>query len=157
LLFLYLLFCPCSFCLALSGCSGSKTEEKAVVETDPLYSVTGNEGNITGTIAFSAQAPTPKKIQMDSDPVCAKTGQNAVSEELVVTNGKLANVFVYVKSGLPKNSFASSEETVTLDQVGCKYVPHVVGIRTNQTLNVVNSDATAHNVHTGATKEPRME
>src|SRR6188768_2356305 len=102
--------------LALSGCSGSKTEEKAVVETDPLYSVTGNEGNITGTIAFSAQAPTPKKIQMDSDPVCAKTGQNAVSEELVVNNGKLANVFVYVKSGLPKNSFASSEETVTLDQ-----------------------------------------
>ena len=133
--------------LVLSSCSGSKTEEEAAVDTDPAYTVTGNEGSISGSIAFTAQAPTPKKIQMDSDPVCAKTAQNAVSEDVVVANGKVANVFVYVKSGLPKNSFAASSDEVTLDQVGCRYVPHVVGLRTGQTLKVTNSDATAHNVH----------
>jgi hypothetical protein len=133
--------------LFLSACSSSKTEEKPVAETDPPYTVTGNEGSISGTIAFSATAPSPKKIQMDSDPVCAKTGQNAVAEDVVVNNGKLANVFVYVKSGLPKNSFPASTDEVTLDQIGCRYVPHVVGLRTNQALKITNSDATAHNVH----------
>lgn len=135
--------------LAVAGCSAAKEAEKVPVatETDPQYTVTGNEGSVSGTIAFNAPAPSPRRIQMDSDPVCAKTGQGAVSEEVVVKDGKLANVFVYIKSGLPKNSFAASTADVTLDQVGCRYVPHVVGLRTNQNLKVLNSDQTAHNVH----------
>ena len=136
-----------SLSLLLTACSGSKTEETPLAETDPPYTVTGNEGSISGAIAFNAAAPTPKKVQMDSDPVCARTGKDAIAEDIVVSDGKLANVFVYVKSGLPKNSFAASNDEVTLDQIGCRYVPHVVGLRTNQTLKVLNSDATAHNVH----------
>ncbi len=140
--------------LALAGCSGKESAEKpaATADTEPLYTVTGNEGSIAGTVSFNSPAPAPKRIQMDSDPACARTGQNAVSEEIVVKDGKLANVFVYVKSGLPENSFAPSGEEVVLDQVGCRYVPHLVGLRTNQTLKVLNSDATAHNVHPVPTK-----
>ncbi|MEP7271080.1 MAG: carboxypeptidase regulatory-like domain-containing protein [Acidobacteriota bacterium] len=136
------------FSLVLTGCSG-KTEEKPVATADssPLYTVTGDEGSITGSIAFNSPSPAPKKIQMDSDPVCARNGANAVSEEIVVKDGHLANVFVYVKSGLPKNSFPVPTTEVVLDQQGCRYVPHVVGLQTNQPLKVMNSDATAHNVH----------
>ena len=34
-----------------------------------------------------------------------------------------------------------------LDQKGCHYVPHVVGVRTTQPLEIINSDNTMHNVH----------
>ena len=38
-------------------------------------------------------------------------------------------------------------ESVKLDQQGCRYQPHVFGIRVGQPLEIVNSDTTLHNVH----------
>src|SRR4030095_6408561 len=62
-------------------------------------------------------------------------------------DGKLQNVFVYVKSGLPRATFPTPTTEVTLDQSGCHYVPHVLGVQTNQSLKIVNSDPTNHNIH----------
>jgi hypothetical protein len=134
------------------SCATKQTEETATTgskeaESGPVFSPTGNEGSIAGVIAYTAAAPTPRKIQMDSDPICAQKGKDATSEELLVKDGKLQNVFVFVKSGLPRNTFPTPSQEVVLDQVGCRYVPHVVGLQTNQAFKVVNSDATNHNVH----------
>ena len=134
------------------SCATKQSEEStpsASKEADsgPVFSPTGNEGSIAGVVAYTSAAPTPRRIQMDSDPICAQKGKDATSEELLVKDGKLQNAFVFVKSGLPKNTFATPSQEVVLDQVGCRYVPHVLGIQTNQTLKVVNSDATNHNVH----------
>ena len=36
---------------------------------------------------------------------------------------------------------------MTIDQKGCRYHPHVFGIRVGQPLEIVNSDPTLHNIH----------
>jgi len=138
--------------LCALACSGGSTDQGAVTPTPekaggPVYSPSGNEGNIKGSIAFKGTTPDPRKIQMGSDPVCEQKAQGATFEDMLVKDGKLANVFVYVKSGLPENTFPAPSTEVVLDQVGCRYVPHVFGLQTNQTLKILNSDATAHNVH----------
>jgi hypothetical protein len=134
-----------------AGDSGAESE----VALTP-YTPKGNEGSITGVVSFSGPAPAPKPISMDQDPVCAQTGEGAVAEDVVVSGDKLQNVFVYIKEGkvgdraLAAYSFPAPGEPQVLDQKGCRYVPHVIGIQTRQTLNVLNSDATSHNVNVDA-------
>jgi hypothetical protein len=66
----------------------------------------------------------------------------------VVNDGKLQNVYVYVKSGLPTGvTFPVPATEAELDQHGCRYQPHVLGVMTNQKLKIVNSDPTNHNIH----------
>jgi plastocyanin len=71
------------------------------------------------------------------------------SDAVVVgADGAVQNTFVYIKDGLDKAySFDVPATAVMLDQKGCRYVPRVIGIRAGQRLEVVNTDATLHNVH----------
>jgi plastocyanin len=122
----------------------------------PAYSSKGDEGSITGKISFNGTAPTPKKIDEGQDAYCASAPGEKTTEDVVVSNGKLANVFVYVKSGgaVDKYSFPAPATDVVLDQKGCRYHPHVMGLETGQNLKVVNSDQTTHNVHPSPSKNP---
>jgi hypothetical protein len=104
---------------------------------------------ITGKVVFEGTpAPNPV-INMTSDPACAEGNKGPVtSEAILVDNGALQNVFVYIKDGLGnKYLFDTPTDPVVLDQRGCHYLPHVVGLRATQPLQVVNSDNTLHNVH----------
>jgi plastocyanin len=65
----------------------------------------------------------------------------------VVADGKLANVFVYVKDGLGNYVYDQPTDKVTIDQQNCRYHPHVFGMRVGQTLIIKNSDDTLHNIH----------
>jgi len=104
---------------------------------------------VTGSIQFTGTAPEAQKINMDADPVCSAFHSDAVYTQDVVVNdnGTLKNVFIYVKRGLEDKSFDTPKDPVVLDQQGCRYNPHVFGIQVGQTLQIVNSDATLHNVH----------
>jgi plastocyanin len=128
-----------------ANCQKQKVVEKGV-ERGPLYQSTGNEGGIVGTVVFQGAPPAPAKISMKSDPVCAKGGE-VTSEEVLIANGKLQNVFVYVKSGLPQVSFPVPTQEVVIDQNGCRFAPHILGIQTGQTIKVINSDGTSHSIH----------
>src|SRR4030095_7168328 len=114
----------------------------------------GNEGTVTGTIAFTGTPPAPKKIDTSADPVCAKESPNLTTEDAMIKDGKVANVFVYIKDGTLADGtkivdlgFDTPSSAVTLDQHGCHYRPHVMGIQTNQKLTITNSDPTQHNIH----------
>ena len=68
-------------------------------------------------------------------------------ENYIVRDGGLENVFVYVKDGLGTYHFDIPSESVKLDQQGCRYMPHVLGARVGQPIEISNSDETMHNVH----------
>ena len=62
-------------------------------------------------------------------------------------NGGLENVFVYVKDGLGNYVYDTPTESAKIDQMNCRYHPHVFGMRVGQKLEIVNSDPTLHNIH----------
>jgi plastocyanin len=105
-------------------------------------------GNIEGEVSFDGTAPKNEPIRMNADPVCLKENATPQTQETYeVADGKLANVFVYVKDGLGNFSYDPPSGPVTIDQKGCRYHPHVFGIRVGQELDIVNSDPTLHNIH----------
>ena len=104
-------------------------------------------GVIAGTITFAGTPPAARPLRMDSDPKCVPE-PGATSELLVVGPGQgLKNVFVYVKDGLGARTYATPTTPATLDQKGCRYVPHVFGVQAGQTVQITNSDTVLHNVH----------
>jgi hypothetical protein len=86
-----------------------------------------NAGTINGVINFAGQAPAPTPIDMSGEPDCLAKHDEAPTRRQVVTNdGRLANVFIYIKEGL-SGSYPASGQGPEVDQDGCIYHPHVVG------------------------------
>jgi plastocyanin len=105
-------------------------------------------GNIEGVVSFEGTAPKNEPIRMNADPVCVKENPTPQTQETwEVADGKLANVFVYIKDGLGNYSYDPPTGAVTIDQKGCRYHPHVLALRLGQKLEIVNSDPTLHNIH----------
>ncbi len=104
---------------------------------------------ITGTVSYEGDVPSFKPIKMDADPIClTKHAEPVYPESLVLGDGNtMGNVFVYVKGGLGKKDYPVPAEAAVLDQAGCQYTPHVLGLLVGQTLKILNPDGTLHNVH----------
>jgi plastocyanin len=145
----WLVFCVVSSLVLSAGC-GKKEEEQpatpAVATSAPAATPIdpATVAAVSGTVKFDGAAPKAAKIDMGQDPNCA--GSNT-AENVVVADGKLANVFVYVKEGLGNRTFDVPKDAVTLTQVGCRYKPHVLGVMAGQTIKIVNADPTTHNIH----------
>jgi hypothetical protein len=139
-----------------SSCSKAPTNDAVTTNesagTGKAY--TPGDGSVTGAIAYNGTPPAPKKIDTSADPVCGQANPNLSTEDTAAKDGKLANVFVYVKDGTTTDgtkigdfSYTPSSTAAKLDQKGCHYVPHVLGLQTNQKLMITNSDPTQHNIH----------
>ena len=104
-------------------------------------------GEIKGRVKFIGKGPKAKRIRMDADPVCAASHQVAAKAEsfIVDAEGNLANVIVYLKG--VKYSGKTPSNEVIIDQKGCVYSPHVLGVQAGQPVKILNSDATMHNIH----------
>jgi plastocyanin len=118
----------------------SNAPTRSTASTDPA-----NSGSISGVISFKGTAPKLPAIDMTADPGCPQSPQS--SDALAVNDGKLANVFVYIKDGLPPRGFPAPSDPVVLDQKGCRYVPHMMGIMVGQPFKITNSDSADHNIH----------
>lgn len=136
-----------SLLLAGAACKKQSTSEGHAGAAAAYTTIDWNHaGTITGTIHFKGKAPARVLIDMAQDPACAM-GPSNYSEQYMVHDGKLQNVFVYVKSGLGNKLYAPSSTPVVMDQKGCRYVPHVIGVMVGQPVLFTNSDPTMHNVH----------
>lgn len=112
--------------------------------SSPLFA-----GSVGGTVKFTGAAPKMDTISMNADPTCASLHTSPVADDSVVvnSNGTLKNVFVYVKEGLEGKTFPAPSTPAQIDQHGCTYNPHVLGIQAGQELEILNSDNTLHNIH----------
>jgi plastocyanin len=124
---------------AASPAAEQPAAQPAATPIDPATVAT-----VSGTVKFDGAAPKASKIDMSQDPGCKGTNE---AEAVVVGGGDLANVFVYVKDGLGNRTFDVPKDPVVLDQQGCRYHPHVLGVMAGQTVQIKNDDPTTHNIH----------
>lgn len=106
---------------------------------------------ISGTVVFDGKAPTLRPLAMGADPECAKKHSGPVpSDLLVLGNGNtMGNILVWVSKGLPAGkTYPAPKTPVVIDQHGCQYKPHVMGIMVGQPYKILNSDGILHNIHT---------
>ena len=117
-----------------------------------LQGVAVAASTVTGTVTFDGKAPALKPLSVEAEPVCHKKhgGKPAPNEALVLGPGNtMANILVFVSKGLPAGkTFPVPKTPVTLDQDGCVYKPHVMGIMVGQTYRILNNDGILHNIHT---------
>lgn len=110
-------------------------------------------GNFSGTFVYDGAPPSPSPIVVTKDQaVCGK--HDLVDESLVVNseNGGIANIVLYLylgrrdKAPTPHPSYEESADAeVHLDNLNCRYDPHVALLRTSQTLVIGNKDPIGHN------------
>jgi plastocyanin len=123
----------------------------AVVAVSVCPGVVLAASSVSGTVTFAGKAPTMRPLAMDAEPVCAKKHSGPVPSELLVlgSGNTMGNIMVWVSKGLPAGkTWPASKTPVVLDQNGCLYKPHVMGIMVGQPYRILNSDGIAHNVHT---------
>lgn len=158
-------FALCTAFLVLAGCGGGDktpqttggTNTETTPSTESAAIDPATVGTVNGTILFEGTPPAEDKINMSADPQCAGMHGDAVyTEKAVVNDGKLQWVFVYVKDGLGNRTFPTPAEPVVMDQRGCQYSPHVLGVMVNQPLDILNSDETLHNIHAMPTQSEQF-
>lgn len=148
---------PAIFALIVAiGCGGSSSSNSPTAKTASGKRVDpATAASIVGRVMFEGAAPAPATVNTSADSACASSGKTVRNESVIVDNGALENVFISIKDGLISDgltgyAFDVPTAPIELDQNGCVYVPHVLGIRVGQPLKVLNNDPTGHNVHAAA-------
>ena len=151
-------FLACAAALTFVSC-GEKESKGPTEEGPPAESAApaaaptpidqATVATVSGSIKFDGAKPKLSRLMMDQDPVCVQkhSGPVVAEDGAVNDNGTLPNAFVYVKSGAEKYTFAVPTASAELDQDGCMYKPHVIGVQVGQTLSILTKDPTTHNIH----------
>jgi plastocyanin len=137
------------------GCSKPQpaSEQPAAAPKPATVSIdAATAGAVKGVVSYAGMPQKMKSLDMTADLGCP-TGPQP-SEVVALKEGKLANVFIYVKEGLPQGTFDVPTEPVALDQKGCRYIPRVLGIMVGQPLKITNTDTADHNIHDMPSNNP---
>jgi plastocyanin len=140
----------------VAACSSGEQppqQEAPKVVSNPVDPATA--GNVTGHVTLQGTPPANEPIKTKTDPNCSVPISR--QDYIVAGGGSLANVFVYVKDGLGNRVFPVPAGSVVLGQKNCQYEPHVLGIQVGQTLDIISSDPTLHNVHGGTRETSNQE
>ena len=115
-------------------------------EVTPVLPDLTRAGTVSGTVLWDG-APIARRNLQVTDAWCRTANRELPDETLVVEDGRVADVLVWLKSGLEAYTFPVPREPVEIDQRGCRYVPHVTCAQTWQPVAFLNNDPTPHNVH----------
>jgi len=149
-------------CLVIIGCgqnrqSGTQTNPdppSASPETSAAPTEIPVSVLLHGVVRFDGPRPKRIPLKTQGDPKCAAMHGDIplLSDgEIVTEDGGVQNAFVYLENP-PEHDGAVPEDTVVLDQLGCVYTPHVLGVRVGQPLDITNSDQTMHNIRSFSRK-----
>jgi plastocyanin len=135
----------------LAGCKPDAALKKAEVVgrgSLPGRHPSEDSSTVTGTITFKGPAPKMPRLDTSMDPACALGGGVVSSESIVGNKNRLANVYVYIKTGAPTSDAIDGTQPVVLDQRSCRYKPHVIAVQRGGVVEFRNSDPTMHAIHT---------
>lgn len=129
-----------------------------------LVAADDSTGEVTGQIVLDGDAAEAALLVKKGDAAAKDSAVCAAADvpsEAIVVDPKskgLANVFVYLArapKGMPASMKKSETKEVVFDQKGCRFLPHALFVRTDQTVMVKSDDAISHNTHTFAVRNPR--
>jgi plastocyanin len=115
-------------------------------------------GTLKGRFVISGDVAAPAALTVDKDvEVCGK--HKLVNEEVVVADDKgVANVVVFVRDKKvtvkPELAAAAKEAKPVLDNLNCRFEPHVLFVQAGQELIIKNSDPVGHNSNISTVKNP---
>lgn len=126
--------------------SGAGASEAAPAETETATASTW--GNLTGKFVYDGPDPSPARLAITKDEqVCGK--HNLVDESLLLGTDKgLKNVVIFLADknvAVHPDFEATANDKVKFDNEHCRFEPHILPLRTSQTLEIHNSDPLAHN------------
>ena len=134
-----------------SGSGGAQTSGAATssAKAGKPWEPSLGTATITGIVRFAGEAPLRRKIDMSKETACEARHEEPQRERSVIinANGTLRNAFVWVKDGLGDWNFPVPTEPASIDQRGCRYQPHVLGVQVGQPIQILNSDPVQHNIH----------
>jgi plastocyanin len=113
-------------------------------------------GTLKGRFVLSGDVPAAPALTVDKDvEVCGK--HKLVSEEVVVGDAKgVANVVVFVRDKKvkvkPELAAAAKDAKPVLDNLNCRFEPHVLFVQAGQELVIKNSDPVGHNSNIATVK-----
>jgi plastocyanin len=142
--------------LLLAGCGGTEPARQPEAVLPIAHVDEASAGTISGRVLFNGVAPVMPVIDFSSNPLCERQHHTPQKAETVVVNSNktLRNVFIRIKDGLPRARWTPPAEPARLDQRGCVYEPHVLGIMEGQQLEILNNDPVNHNVHAESQVNP---
>jgi plastocyanin len=111
---------------------------------------------------YDGEAPEPQPINVGKDPFCAANGNRIYTENMLVqwTNGGIRNIVFWLdvkdvsELKIHPDLAKVPSESVVIKNKNCAFVPHVVVMRSGQTLVVENDDKTGHNANFGFFANP---
>jgi plastocyanin len=116
----------------------------------PAAAPQADEGaSISGRVKMKGEIPKRRKIATNADPKCAAMHPgDLLSDDYVLdAAGNVQYALIYVKDGLGDQKFTTPKAPIVVEQKGCRFEPHVVGVMVGQELMFRNQDDLMHIVH----------
>jgi hypothetical protein len=117
------------------------TLRSAIVALTVIAPTLAGAGEVTGRIRFQGVPPAAASVPTTKDrDTC---GASQPDESLLVSGGGLANAVVRIDA----SGGGPAPVRAVLDQLGCRFVPHVQVVPAGSTLEIRNGDPILHGVH----------
>jgi len=129
-----------AFCLAATA---------SVAQDYKVIAVTDG-GTISGTVKWSGPVPRTAEFPITKDTqVCDPDGKKTADLERLIVGpqGGVANTVVYLRDIKAGKAMDLPEQRRHLDQRHCRYIPHILLVPQNGTIDMMSSDATLHTIH----------